>query len=108
MLDFDINHYHLKLFDVRLQSVFSAAGSGLCSALLPEGRPRLRGVTVPRCNRTAVLCKRTRLTVTSEAFTSEYSGSQAIKLIVVNTAVSVPLIWALGIMGKLVNGHISY
>lgn len=46
--------------------------------------------------------------ITLKAFRNEYSGSQAIKLIMVNMAVSVPSIWASGITGKLLNCHISY
>lgn len=46
--------------------------------------------------------------ITLKAFRNEYSGSQAIKLIMVNMAVSAPLIWALGITGKLLNCPVSY
>lgn len=59
-------------------------------------------------NHTVILFKQTQLMITLKAFRNEYSGSQAIKLIMVKMAVSVPLICALGITGKLLNCHISY
>ena len=46
--------------------------------------------------------------MTLKAFGNEYSGSQAIKLILVNLAASVPLTPARGAAGKLPNCHISY
>lgn len=108
MLDFGINHYRWKWFDVCLQHVFSTVQSGFVLSTVAQ---RMSAALYCYCamlhyNHTVILFKQTQLMVTLKAFRNEYSGSQAIKLIMVNVIVSVPLIWALGITQKLLNCQI--
>lgn len=103
MLDFGINHYHWKWFDVRLQSVFSTVQSGF---ILSTVARRASAALYCYCamlhyNHTVILFKRTQLMITLKAFRNEYSGSQAIKLIMVNMAVC-PFNLGVGDYGEII------
>lgn len=96
MLDFGINHYHWKWFDVRLQSFLNSTAQFIASIVAQRVSAALYCYcAMLHYNHTVILFKRTQLMVTLKAFRNEYSGSQAIKLIMVNMAVSAPLIWLL-------------